>query len=670
MKRLALCIVLSLTSLISLQVKASNKIDSLFAALKKANHDSTKIQIYLNIGEVFYLSSPDSAIFYYAKALELADSYSFSKNDQSQLKSSILPLKAKALRNIGDANDVKGNFNQAIKFCQESLKISEGLNDKLNISHCLKDIGVFYAKMGNYYIALEYNLKALKLFEAIGNKKGIAACYNFIGNIYLFQNNFTKALSYYFKAMEIKEKINDANGIAICSSNISEIYTSLHNYDLAIKYNYKSLKAREELGDIKGVAICYDNMGELQLDNGDFKKAINFYSKALALYHDINDKEGIAISNGNIAKTYNKLQEYDVAIEYGKKSLDFSQEIGSLYYEKNSDEYLSDAYEGKHDLKQALFHYKQVKLLNDSIFNLEKQKEITKMEAIYQNEKKEKEIEILEKDKKIEIAEIQKVQLQKYIFIAGFLLVILLTIVIFRSYKQKQKNNLERLKGKNDTLLIEINEQRQKHLSEVVNIQEKERKRIAENLHDELGGALSAIKVNLSSWMYQNQSQVQDNKLIQIESMVDIACTQVRTIAHDLMPPELAKLGFNYAIESLVDKMDQNGKIIIHLSNELAEKQLKPEIEIAVYRIINELLTNTLRHSKAQNASLQLFISDGFLTIIAEDNGIGFDSNTMGAGMGLGNTKSRIAALNGSITIDSAPNRGSSILIDIPFIGD
>jgi signal transduction histidine kinase len=102
----------------------------------------------------------------------------------------------------------------------------------------------------------------------------------------------------------------------------------------------------------------------------------------------------------------------------------------------------------------------------------------------------------------------------------------------------------------------------------------------------------------------------------------------------------------------------------------LNEKQLSQEIEIAVYRILNELLTNTLRHSKAQNASLQMFVADNILTVIAEDNGISFDTNVITAGIGLGNIKSRVAALNGSITIDSSPNRGSSFIIEIPFKGD
>jgi signal transduction histidine kinase len=418
------------------------------------------------------------------------------------------------------------------------------------------------------------------------------------------------------------------------------------------------------------MAICFNNIGMVHLSEGDYQNSIKFFHKAITNDEKINDKEGMAISYGNIANAYNKLHEYDVAIVYGKKSLSFAKEIGSLPWEKEANNYLSASCEGLKDFKQALFHYQQFKILNDSIFNIEKQKQITKMEAIYQNEKKQKEIEILEKDKKLKIAKIQRVQLQIYIFIGGFIFIMLFVVIIFRGYRQKQRDNLMRLEGKNDKLLIEINEQRQKHMSEVVNIQETERKRIAENLHDELGGALSAIKVNLSSWLYKNPNHDHDNKLSNIENMVDNACDKVRTIAHDLMPPELVKLGFNYAIESLVNRMSQNGKVNIQLSNGLAEKQLSPEIEIAVYRIINELLTNTLRHSKAQNASLQMFVADNILTVIAEDNGIGFDTNVITAGIGLGNIKSRVAALNGSITIDSSPNRGSSFIIDIPFKGD
>jgi len=442
MRKLAFCVVLIITSLIILPVQANNKIDSLLTALKKANHDSVKIQLNLEVGDQLIDSSPDSAILYYTKAFSLSGIYAFSKNDQSKLKSAILSLKATALRSIGDAYESKGDFNLAIKFYQQSRKISEELNDKLNIATCFKNIGVFYDELGNFNMALDYYLRSLKIFEDIDYKKGIAACYNDIGNINAYQNNNNIALSYFLKSLKIKEELGDKKGMALCNGNIGAIYTEFHKYDLATEYYFKSLKAREELGDKHGMAICYDNMGVIQSNTGNYTKAIKFYNIALTLYHEINDKEGISISNGNIAAAYNELKEYNVAISYGKRSQYIAKEIGALPWERDANQYLSDSYKGLNNFEQALFHYQEFKKLNDSIFNCEKQKEITKMEAIYQGEKKQKEIIILEKDKKLKTAEIRREQLQKYVFIGGFLLMMLLAIVIFRSYRQKQKDNL------------------------------------------------------------------------------------------------------------------------------------------------------------------------------------------------------------------------------------
>jgi len=435
----------------------NKKIDSLFTELKKANQDTAKIKLYINIGDAFYKFSPDSAILFYTKAFGLSSIYAFSNNDQSNLKSSVLSLKAKALCDIGEANDIKGNFNLAIKFYQQSLKISQELNDKINIAICFKNIGYLYDELGNFNVALDHYLKALKIFEVIDYKKGIAACYNDIGNINAYQENNDIALSYYLKSLKIKEEIGDKKGIALCNGNIGAIYTLVHRYDLAIKYYLKSLKTSEELGDKHEMAICYDNLGELQFDNGNFNRAIIFCSKSLILYQEINDKEGISMSNANISQMYNKLNKFDDAIAYGTKSLAYSKEINALPCERYANEYLADSYIGLKNFKQAFFHYQRFKILNDSIFNIEKQKEIMKMEAIYQGEKKQKEIEILEKDEKLKTAEIRKVQLQKFGLIGGFLMMMLLAIVIFRSYKQKQKANL--LLGQQKDEIEEINKE-------------------------------------------------------------------------------------------------------------------------------------------------------------------------------------------------------------------
>jgi serine phosphatase RsbU (regulator of sigma subunit) len=442
MKRIVGGLILSILFLNCFHVRADSRIDSLLTLLKKPIHDTARIQLYISIGEVLAENSPDSALFYYTKAFNLSCLFGFSKSEHSQFKSTVLSLKAIALQGIGDVHDYKGNFNQAIRFYNQSLKIWEELNDKMNIATCHKDLGLFYDELGNFNKALEYYLKALKIFEGIGYKRGIAACYNDIGNINAYQNNNTVALNYFLKSLKIKEEIGDKRGIALSNGNIGAIYTALHNYNLAINYYLKSIDARKELGDKKGMAICYDNMGVVQFNIGNYQKSINYYNLALALYQQINDKEGISIANGNLAASYNDLKEYNTAITYGKKSLDVAKEIGALPWERDVSKYLSESYKGLNNFKQALFYYQQFKDLNDSIFNIEKQNQLTKMEAMYQGEKKQKEIEILEKDKKLKIAEIRRVQLQKIGLFAGLLLMLMLAAVIFRSYQQKHRDNL------------------------------------------------------------------------------------------------------------------------------------------------------------------------------------------------------------------------------------
>jgi two-component system, sensor histidine kinase LadS len=226
----------------------------------------------------------------------------------------------------------------------------------------------------------------------------------------------------------------------------------------------------------------------------------------------------------------------------------------------------------------------------------------------------------------------------------------------------------EKLKSQNDLLQWKILDQNRKHLTEVITIQESERKRIAEDLHDELGGSLSAIRVNLSAWAHRHPKE--EAELKPVENLVDNACEQVRAIAHHLMPPELVILGFTKALENLVIRMNKSDGPAITIQNDLGEFHFEPSTEIALYRVLNEILTNILRHSQAKNASLQVFKSDGRLFVIAEDDGIGFDTKDQVNGIGLVNIRSRVQALGGTLNIDSSPGNGTTIIIDIPFIGD
>ena len=510
MKRLAFCLILTLTSIIILQVCASNKIDSLLTVIKSDKADTSKINHLNDLAWILKYSNPDTSIILSNQALNILIN---TKNLPEIWKQT---AKGKCFHRLATFQYLKGNYAESLDFYYKALVIWDRLEGVTkssyksqilsNKSQTLGNIGVVYDEQGDYKKALGYYFKALEIDEKLGNKSRVAAKLANIGLVFKEQavtlkNAETKtvnrdslyqiSLNYFFKALKINEELRNKNNLAICLGNIGVVFEAQSSYSNALEYYFKALKIDKELGNKNNIATWLRNIGTIYTEQKKFTDAYNCLFNSLVLSNSVGS-----------------MNDVKFVYEY----------LSNLFEKSNIP--LPDTIEGHLlNLEQmrirSLYYFKKSIALHDTLFNIEKQKEVSKIEAIYQGEKKQKEIEILEKDKKLKIAEIKRVQLQNYLFIGGFVLIMLLAILIFRSYKQKQKENLMQLEGKNDKLLIEINEQRQKHLSEVVNIQETERKHIAENLHDELGGALSAIKVNLSSWMYLNQNNGKDNKLVQ-----------------------------------------------------------------------------------------------------------------------------------------------------------
>ena len=263
--------------------------------------------------------------------------------------------------------------------------------------------GGVHAENNNFTQATDYFQKALATEEQIGDKRVIAGCNNNIGNVYYMQGKYPKAIEYYLKALKIAEEIQDKSSMSERYNNLGVVYTEMHKYNEAIDYYEKSLKIDESLGDQKGMSIV-------------FRKYIITQNSDLKI----------------ITKPFNML----------RKSLVIAKKIGSLDEEKCAYNYLASAYDSLHNYKKTCEYLKLFKLLTDSIFNIESGKQIKEMEAVYQTEKKQKEIELLNKDKELQKAEISKQETQKYGFIIGFAFMLILSVVVLRSYSQKRKANI------------------------------------------------------------------------------------------------------------------------------------------------------------------------------------------------------------------------------------
>lgn len=462
----------------------SNSLDSLISKLSIAQEDSIKARLYFEIGSEYTKNKPDSAIKNFNYVINLADNkldieniafYKasslksiawvycniFGKYDSSivfsnqaiDVFSKLAEISSKQINKksnigiaechsiLGNVNFLQGNYNDALDNFRKSLSISEELSDKKSISNCYNYIGNVYKNQGNYSQSIEYYLKAVKTFEELGDKRGIANCYGNIGNIHYYQQNFKIALDYYNNALSVFNEISDQKGkgnILICIGNS---YWANKEFDQAINYFQKALMIFEELGSKPGMSFCYNNIGLISKSMKDYNQALFYYEKSEKICSEIGDKSSLALIYNNYAEINTELKKYKEAIENAFKSIEISKQIGLLLEEHKSYASLSQCFDSIGDIKNSYKYFKLYTFLKDSLFDKEKNKQLTEMESKYQSEKKQKEIELLNKDKALKDEEIKKQTILKNSFIIGFSLILILALIIFRSYKQKKKAN-------------------------------------------------------------------------------------------------------------------------------------------------------------------------------------------------------------------------------------
>ncbi len=207
-----------------------------------------------------------------------------------------------------------------------------------------------------------------------------------------------------------------------------------------------------------------------------------------------------------------------------------------------------------------------------------------------------------------------------------------------------------------------------KVLSAIINTEEKSRQEFSKELHDGLGPMLSSVKMSISAIDKTKVNKVNKEIIEHTEQNVDEAIEAIREISNNLSPHILKNYGLMKAVETFISRFNTGEEIDILFESNLKEKRYDYNMEIILYRIICELITNTIRHAKASKINIDLFHKKGGLELNYFDNGIGFDMEkiqTQTTGMGLSNIHSRIRSLNGNIEIYSLPDEGFNLNIKL-----
>ncbi|MCU0438810.1 MAG: tetratricopeptide repeat protein [Raineya sp.] len=395
MKR-AILLIFSLTFCYFSQAQNRKAVDSLMKIYQTAKHDSTRILTLVEIAFLYHRNKPDTCIAISKQVIEKSEKIDYQKG------------KSRGLNSMAAAYRVKSSYQQALENQFKSLKIAEEINDKQGVSNNFAGLGMIYRLQGNYPLALEYQFKSLKIAEEANRKIEMANGYNNIGNIYNIQGNNDLALEYYKKSLKIREEINDKIGIATSLGSISIIYRNTGKYELALETYQKSLKIFEELKDKQGIAIVLEHLGNIYDKQGNYPLALEYLFKSLKACEEIGDKEGMTYCLGNIAGIYQKTKEYDKSIEYASKGLEIAKEVKALPQIKYLSKALYEAYKLKGNFSEALELHELYKKVNDSMFNVDRAKAIANLESKVELEKKQKEIEILNKDRKLQQIDAEK----------------------------------------------------------------------------------------------------------------------------------------------------------------------------------------------------------------------------------------------------------------------
>ncbi|KOF01722.1 hypothetical protein OB69_15330 [Roseivirga seohaensis subsp. aquiponti] len=534
------------------------------------------------------------------------------------------------LREQGEKYRAEAKYDSAlIAFRQVSDLAEEMGNIEFQVRAAIGEAAVFI-ELNEADFARSSYLKAIKLSQSINNKRLENNSWYGIGVTHQIEGNIDSALYYYNKTEVLFNEEKNKEMVASLLSNIGSLHYLKEEYDLAIAKSFESSKQNKQLKNFRVVGLDYRRMGMsfFKLDNLDSAK---FYA---TLAYEIADSLKYLDDAREVLTLQSQIARSEGRFEDAARYTDSSDSLAKVIY-----------VDGKNDEILEL----KAKVMTASLaLESEKQKNLALQQRKY-----------------------------KTIILGVSIILVVAAFIIIYVIDQRRKN-IKALADKNEEInKQQIDELLQKQeiasLQGVLEGQETERRRIAIDLHDRLGGILSMVKLHFSVVTESLSKDDQTHtKFMKASDLLDQATGEVRSISHNLMSGVLTKFGLVPALEDLKDKISQTGKLKVSLYSNDLNNVLTAEQELQLYRIVQELISNILKHSHAKEANIQLTKGEDSVNLIVEDDGVGFDLKEVNkkAGIGLINLKARVAKLNGNFHIDSGRGAGTTISIDIPINND
>lgn len=626
------------------QSTSSPMADSLLKVLPNTE-DTLRVQVLNDLCYEYAFTEPAKGKEYGSAGLQLANKIHYDLGC------------AKALLRLGITYDVAGEYDSAISCYLQAGVFYARINNLKGKASAINNIGMLYAAKGQFSRALGNYFTALKIFESINEETFLANCLNNIGIVYSDIYKYKLAQTYFKQAVIIYERTNNKSAMASTYTNLGRNYSDLKQEDSALWYFEKSLVLEKELNNIYGLGILYNNMAISYKEKNDPQRGLFYLLEALKIKKQLNDKTGEASTLLNIADAYRRQNDLKQAEKYFLESHQLALSLNSYRILRKSGYQLYKFYKKRGDYAKAIQYVDVYTMARDSSLNEESSRQIAELETRYESEKKALALEKKDLELKNANFEISHKQNTIIILIAVCALVLAMSILFYNRYRHKQQQEMAQQ-------LLQQQELRNKAIIEA---EEKERIRIARELHDGIGQQLSAAKMNLSAFESSINEQHKD-AYQHLITLVDDAVKEIRTISHNMMPNALLRSGLSSAVREFVNKLSITDALKIDLQIVGLNTRLEHSAETVLYRVIQECVSNIIKHADASHINIQLIKHDEHLNMLIEDNGKGFNAKDIDSfeGIGLKNIVSRVQYLNGTVDFDSMPGRGTTISVDIP----
>lgn len=509
--------------------------------------------------------------------------------------------------------------------------------------------GQCYVKKTQFGKALECFSEALKIAEKRGDEESKTGTLLSIGWAYMEDDKPREAIRFFNEVLQLHPS-PDYPSRAVLLCNIGACYNAMGDFRQGESYAQKGVVAARYLKSNMDLANGLNILARSNYQQGRMDKAIYFLKEAAVAREKVADPSMLASDYLELADVYNKNGQFSEAITWAKKAEALSARQGINLKLVDAYQFLSETYESWGDHKNAFLYLKKLVTQKDSLANDHYNHALAQMQVQFETQKKVAENLRLKKEN-LE-ARLQNSYQQHWLLAlaAGLVLVIASGIYISKLMKSRYKTRLAE---------AQLKEQKMRTRA-VMETEEKERRRIAGDLHDGVGQTLAAASLQL------NKARSGKLTLDKVDELINQACTEVRSLSHQVTPELLLHHGLVKAMERAIDRLnDANDKTVFTLFTHIEEPLNNDMASLTLYRCFQELCTNILKHAYASQVTVALNLNREGIELMIEDNGIGFEPEAVSYGLGLKNLESRIALFDGELVVDSTPGKGTTILVKI-----